>query len=66
MSKKQITKLSESRFHVHIAECFIDEDVNDAQFLGMAAGHTVSVLPEEILDQFEGKPPAYLIRVVYV
>jgi len=32
MSKMKMTKLSESRFHVHVADCFIDEDVNDPSY----------------------------------
>jgi hypothetical protein len=64
--QKQIPNLSESRFRIHIADCYIDEDVNDAQFLGMAAGHTSGLMPEEIFDQIEGKLPAFLICVGYV
>lgn len=60
MTRMKINKLSESCFHVHVADCFSDEDVNAAQFLGRAARHTVGVMPVDILDQFEGPTTQFI------
>jgi len=58
MSKMKMTKLRESRFHVHSGDCFIDEDVNDRQRLGMAAGHAVgAIAPRRFWIRSRSKHP---------
>jgi hypothetical protein len=65
MSRMQITKIDEDRYHVEVKDRFIDEDVNGSQLLGMISGRTVGVSAEEILRLFDSEPVGYVMSVDY-
>lgn len=65
MSKMQITKATEDRYHVEVQDRFIDEDVNGPQLLGMTSERTVGATAEEILRLFDSQPIGYSKTVDY-
>jgi hypothetical protein len=58
MTKMNITKTAEDRYHVECAEPFVHEEVNGTQFLRMASGKTSPMPAAEIIrlvgSQFVG------------
>jgi hypothetical protein len=65
MSKMQITKTEEDRYHVEVKDRFIEEDVNGSQLLGMTSERTVGITAEEIAQVLDSHPIGYSMSVDY-
>jgi hypothetical protein len=66
MSKMQITKTADDRYHVEAQDRLLDEDVNAIQLFGMTSGgRTEGTTAHDILHLFDSQAIGYTMTVDY-
>ena len=65
MTKMNITRTAENRYHVEVRDPFIHGDVSAAEFLAMASERTSPMPAVEILRLLNAQVVGYTITVDY-
>jgi hypothetical protein len=65
MTKMHITKTADDRYHVEHSDPLIHEELNGAEFLGMASGRTSPTPAVEILRLMDSQLVGYTMTVDY-
>jgi hypothetical protein len=65
MTKMNITKTAENRYHIEVRDPFIHGDVSASEFLAMASERTSPMPAVEILRLLKAQVVGYTITVDY-